>query len=188
MTAKKNVTLCVRSRKMAKTVPKWREFEWEKAPRTPPGPHKKLKLYVDINVPEPLVQELRSAGLTLQSARQYGTASRPDENIYQEARERGLVLLTMDSDFWQDRKHPLQTTAGIIFVDVSPDAPEKACDALARFYRSFAKYFPLDWWSGMKARLSEHGFILRFRTWDGQISEDEFRMLENGKLITRTLR
>jgi predicted nuclease of predicted toxin-antitoxin system len=116
----------------------------------PPGQHKKLKLYVDMNVPEPLIKELRSAGLVLHLARQKGSGGRPDQNIYQEARQHGLVLLTMDRDFWQNREHPFQTTAGIIFVDVSPDQPEKASDGLARFYALFAKYYPLDWWKGTK--------------------------------------
>jgi len=166
----------------------WREFEWDKAPSMPPGPHKKLKLYVDINIPEPLVQELRSAGLTLHLARELGPASRPDASIYQEALQRGLVILTMDSDFWQDREHPLQTTAGIIFIDVPPDKPEKACDALARFYALFAKHYPLDWWKGTKARVYEYGFVLRIHTWEGRISEEEFQLKDSGKLLTRVLR
>jgi predicted nuclease of predicted toxin-antitoxin system len=112
----------------------WQEFEWDKAPSLPPGQHKKLKLYVDTNVPEPLINELRSVGLALHLAHHKGSGGRPDQNIYQEARRRGLVLLTMDRHFWQDREHPLQTTAGIIFVDVSPYQPEKASAGLARFY------------------------------------------------------
>ena len=166
----------------------WHEFEWDKAPRMPRGPHKKLKLYADINVPQPLVQELRSAGLVVHSARGKGSSRRPDQNIYQEARDQGLVLLTMDRDFWDDRKHPLQTTSGIIFVDLPPDEPEKACDGLARFYALFAKYFPLDWWKGTKARVYGNGFVLRNHTWKGQISEDEFHLRESGKLFTRVLR
>src|SRR5262245_34341481 len=108
----------------------WQEFDWKTAPRMPPGRHKKLKLYVDINIPEPLVAELRAAGLVLHLARDIDRPSRPDERIYEEARHRGLVLLTMDRGFWQDNKHPLKTTAGVIFVDVSPDGPEKATDGL----------------------------------------------------------
>jgi len=154
----------------------------------PAGPHKKIKLYADINVPEPLLQELRSAGLVVRSARIQGSQSRPDENIYQEARKLGLVLLTMDGDFWQDRDHPLQTTAGIVFVDVSPDEPEKACDGLARFYVLFAKYYPLDWWKGTKARIYERGFVIRTRIWKGDIAEDQFELDESDKLWTRSLR
>jgi predicted nuclease of predicted toxin-antitoxin system len=166
----------------------WREFEWDKAPRMLPGQRKKLKLYVDMNVPEPLIKELRSAGLVIHLARHEGSDRRPDQNIYQEARKRGLVLLTMDRDFWKDKEHPFQTTTGIIFVDVSPDQAEKACDGLALFYALFAKYYPLDWWKGTKVRVYEHGFVVRSHTWQGRISEDEFRLTDSHKLLTRALR
>lgn len=166
----------------------WRDFDWEAAPRMPPGPHKKLKLFVDLNVPQPLIVELRSAGLVLHLARHSGSPSRPDQRIYQEARDRGLVLLTMDRDFWSDREHSLQTTTGIIFVDIPPDGAEKAADGLARFYALFAKHYPLDWWRGTKARVYEHGFVLRFHTWKGRIAEEEFRITDDRRLLTRVLR
>jgi predicted nuclease of predicted toxin-antitoxin system len=166
----------------------WQEFDWKAAPCMPRGPHKRIKLYVDINVPEQVVKELRSAGLVLHLAREKGSVGRLDQNIYQEARQRGLVLLTMDRDFWNDRKHSLQTTAGIIFVDLPPSEPEKACDGFARFYALFAKYYPLDWWKGSKARVYEHGFVIRSHTWQGKVSEDEFQLTETGKLLTRVLK
>lgn len=37
----------------------------------------------------------------------------------------------------------------------------------------------------MKARVSEHGFALRFVAWNGQIYEDEFLLASSGKLMTR---
>jgi hypothetical protein len=150
--------------------------------------HKKLKLYVDINVPDPLVIELRTAGLILQLARDWGPSGRRDKSISQEARRLGLVLLTMDEDFWQDKKYLLETTAGVIYVCISPDEPERAVDGIARFYALFGKYYPLDWWKGTKARVYEHGFIIRTRTWKGRVTEEEFRLSESGKLFTRVLK
>ncbi len=167
----------------------WRKFEIEKGMVMPPGPHKKLKLYADVNLPEPLIQELRAAGLVVYSARQTGKSqARPDQSIFEEARRQGLVLLTMDRDFWNDKEHPLHWTSGIIFVDISPDQPEKACDGLARFYALFAREYPLAWWKGIKARVCEHGFVLRMHTWEGRVSEEEFRLNCTGQLMTRTLR
>lgn len=94
----------------------------------------------------------------------------------------------MDRDFWNDRQHPLKKSPGIIFVDVPPDQQERAIDGLARFYGLFARYFPLDWWEEMKARVSEYGFVIRYHTREGQISEEEFRLADDGKLYTRRLR
>jgi predicted nuclease of predicted toxin-antitoxin system len=166
----------------------WHEFPWDSAPKMPPGPHKKLKLYADANIPRPIIKELVSAGLSVRSAFESGSASHSDEDIYQQAGRLHRVLLTMDRDFWDDRKHSLPKSLGVIFVDVSPDQPEKAIDGLARFYALFAKYYPLDWWRGTKARVSERGFVLRVHTWEGRISEEEFRLNDDGKLFTRTLR
>jgi hypothetical protein len=94
----------------------------------------------------------------------------------------------MDRDFWDDKKHPLQNSPGIIFLDLPPDQFGKAVDGLARFYFLFAKYYPLDWWDNMKARVSEYGFSIRMRTWEGKVSEEEYRLAESGKLLTRTIR
>ncbi len=168
----------------------WHEFLWDEVPKMPPGPHKKIKMYAERNFPRPVVEELRAAGLSVEYAAEEGVAyqGHPDENIYQRAKKCGKVLVTMDGDFWNDRKHPVQKGPGIIFVDIPPDQPEKAIDGLARFYGLFAKYFSLDWWGEVKARVSERGFVIRMRTWEGKISEDAFRLRDNGKLFTRKVR
>lgn len=154
----------------------------------PPGPHKKLKLFADANIPKPLIDELRSAGLAIDSAVEKDVATHPDGNILQIARKVDAVILTMDRDFWDDRQHPMQKSPGVIFVDVAPDQIDKAIDGLAKFYALFAKEFPLDWWHETKARVTENGFVIKSITWDGRISEDEFRLSGDGKLLTRTIR
>jgi predicted nuclease of predicted toxin-antitoxin system len=167
---------------------KWHEFDWGKAPKMPTGPHKKLKIYADANIPRPLVEELRAVGIPIEAAAETGQSNLPDEDILQRAKKKHRVLLTMDRDFWKDRKHPLQKVRGIIFVDIAPDQIGKSIDGLARFYWLFAQYYPLDWWESMKARVTEYGFIIRFNTWKGKILEEEFKLMDDAKLLTRTLR
>ena len=166
----------------------WHEFPWAQAPEMPAGPHKKVKIYADVNIPRTLIDELRTAGLPIESAVEAGYSTHPDENICQQANKRRKVLLTMDRDFWNDRKHPPQKTRGIIFIDIPPDQPEKAIAGLARFYALFAKYYPLNSWEGTKARITEYGFVIKYRTREGRLSEDEFHLTDNGKLVTRRLR
>lgn len=98
----------------------WHEFPWDQAPEKPPGPHKKLKLYVDENVPIQLVDLLKKEGIPIVTAMENGKTSHPDQSIYQRARKTGRVLLTMDRDFWNDHKHPLEKGSGIIYMNVSP--------------------------------------------------------------------
>jgi predicted nuclease of predicted toxin-antitoxin system len=169
-------------------IHEWHEFPWEDAPDLPPGRHKKLKLLADANVPRPIIEELREAGIVVTSVVEEGLASHPDENILQLSRKLDTVLLTLDRDFWVDRQHPLRKSPGIIFVDIPPDQGSKVIDGLAKFYGIFAQRFPLDCWGEMRARISEDSFVLKYITWEGRISEDEFRLSKEGKLLTRTLK
>ena len=164
----------------------WHEFPWNKAPAMPRGPHKKLRLYADANIPQLLIQELRNAGLDVESATESGHGSHPDANIVQDAEESGRVILTMDRDFWDDRKHPLQKSPGIIFIDT--DQLDKAIQGLATFYVLFARYYPREWWCEMKARVTARGFGIKGRSKEGKVFATEFKLMDDGKLLTRDIR
>lgn len=166
----------------------WHEFDMKQALELPPGLHKQIKLYVDANIPRKIIEELRGAGLDIKSVIEEGYAFHPDENIYQQAKRFKRVILTMDRDFWNDKKHSLQKSPGVIFVDLPPDQPDKAIDGLARFYALFAQYYPLDYWQETKAKVSEYSFVIRLRTFSGKVSEDEFCLTKIDKLLTRRLR
>jgi len=168
----------------------WHEFRWQDVPEMPPGPHKKIKFYADANIPQPIINELRATGIVVKSAVEEGLATKPDQDIYQRAKKRGMVLPTMDGDFWDDNKYSLQIqkNPGVIFVDIPPGEIEKAIGGLARFYALFAKYYPLDYWTNIKVRVTEFGFTIKMRTWRGKIEQEEFRIDENGKLLTRKIR
>ena len=166
----------------------WHEFHWDDAPKMPPGQHKAIKLLADANVPKPLIDELRAAGLKVDSVVEMRLGRHPDENVSQLARRLKRIILTMDGDFWDERKHPIQQCSGVIFVDIPPDRVEVAVDGLARFYALFAKYYPLEWWERTKARVTERGFSLRMRTWEGRVSEDTFRLTNEGRLLTKRIR
>ncbi|MBM3210654.1 hypothetical protein FJZ33_00425 [Candidatus Poribacteria bacterium] len=166
----------------------WHEFPWDRVPEMPPGPYKKLKIYADANIPGPIINALRAAGFSVESAAETGYSTHPDENIYQLAKKRGKVLLTMDKDFWYDRKYSLQNGPGVILVNISPDQLEKAIDGLARFCALVGDCYPLDWWQVTKARVTENSFIVKRRMVEGRIVEDEFCLNEDGKLLTRRLK
>jgi hypothetical protein len=111
----------------------------------------------DANVPKPLIDELRGAGLKVETVVEMCLGRRQDENVSQLAKRLKSILLTMDGDIWDERKHPVQSCPGFIFVDVPPDRPKLAVDGLARFYGLFAKFYPLEWWRETKARITEYG-------------------------------
>lgn len=166
----------------------WQEFPWGQAPVMPQGPHKKLKLYADANIPKPVIDELRAAGLVVDSVTEAGLGSHPDKNILQRAKKLNRVILTMDRDFWDDKKHPLQKSPGIIFIDVAPDQLDKAIEGLAKFYALFARAYPLDWWHETKARITVNSFVIKGLSDEGNVFEEEFKLMDDGKLFMRKIR
>jgi predicted nuclease of predicted toxin-antitoxin system len=161
-------------------------FEVSESDWLPPlTPTKKLKLFADASVPATIVKELRSAGISVESALDQGLPGADDQAVLGVARKQGKVLLTMDVDFWNETKFPVHQVHGIIFVDVSPSDIDDALQALGLLYGCFAERYPLDWWQGMKARATPQGFILKIRTWEGRNQQYEFRLSGDKRLMAR---
>jgi predicted nuclease of predicted toxin-antitoxin system len=64
-----------------------------------------------------LVEALRKRGIEVRTAQKLNIHRLSDEEILLEARNRGLVLITLDRDFWSDDRFPLQSAGRLIFVD-----------------------------------------------------------------------
>lgn len=67
---------------------------------------KKLKLIADAQMPKPVISEIVAAKIDLQVllAPQVNAS---DLDVLTIAERRRRVLLTLDADFWDDRKHPI---------------------------------------------------------------------------------
>jgi len=136
-------------------------------------------------VPLPIIKELRGAKIPVKSALEEDLSKRDDWVIVQAAKKRGRVLLTLDADFWDDRKYPVHRVHGIIFVDVSPSDISGILAALGLFYGCFAQRYPLDWWQAMKARATPKGFNIKIHTWEGHNVRYEFRLTLGRRLEAR---
>jgi hypothetical protein len=147
---------------------------------------RELKLLADAQVPEPVIREIRRASIKVatlpQAARRH-----PDVNVLQLAEKERRVLLTLDADFWNDRKHPLQSlNRGIIYVAEPPDRYARILRAFGLVYGCFAKSYPLDWWCHMKVRAVTGEFVIKMQSWQGTVST--YRMkLQNGFLVAKEL-
>jgi hypothetical protein len=103
------------------------------------------------------------------------------------AQKQGLVLVTLDHGFWDDRKYPLQNVRrGIIFIDERADQHERILRAFGLVYGSFAKSYPLDWWNQMKVKGKVGEFLIKMRTWEGKVAKYKMR-LEKGYLVAKEL-
>jgi len=150
-------------------------------PRTSP---KKLKLCSDSSIPQPIVSELRSIGIPVVTAYEDGVSSHSDSSILAWAKREKRILLTMDHDFWDDRKFPLQTVRGLIFIDVSPEDINSALKAFGLIYGTFASSYSLEWWQNMKARATTQFYLLKMRSWEGKVVQYEIK-LEGGITYAR---
>jgi hypothetical protein len=145
---------------------------------------KRLRLFADAQFPDPVVTEIRSAGIFIKAISD--TAKRSDDRtVLQMAQREGCVLLTLDEDFWSDRKHPLQAVQrAIIFVAEPPSAHDRILHAFGLVYGCFAKSYPLDWWNHMKIRAALGEFEIKMRDWHGRVTR--YRMkLRGGNLVAK---
>ncbi len=85
--------------------------------RAPGEKPTKLRLLADANFPRALTEILRKCGIEVRTVQELGIDRLPDERVLQEASKRGLLLITLDRDFWQDTKFPLRSSGRLIFVD-----------------------------------------------------------------------
>jgi predicted nuclease of predicted toxin-antitoxin system len=140
---------------------------------------RKLKLMADAQVPAYIVQEIRAAKIVIDripgELRTY-----PDTNILMYAQKKQRVILTLDRDFWDDKKYPLQKLkTGLIYVAVPPSEHERILRAFGLVYGCFAKNYPLDWWRSMKVRASVGEFEIKMRTWEGKVAGYKMRLRRN---------
>ena len=142
---------------------------------------KKLKLLADAQFPENVLDEFQVGGVKVEKIDQK-YRGREDKEILKIAESKGKILLTMDKDFWDDKKFPLHTLKnGIIYIAESPDNHDSIIRAFCLLYGGLAKYFPGEWWSRMKIRASASEFYIKMHTWEGKTSNYKVK-LQNGRL------
>lgn len=150
--------------------------------REPGTKPRKLKICADANVPKRLVDEIRRAGVPVQTALESQVSTKSDTSILAWTRSEERVLLTLDRDFWDDRKFPLHKSPGVLLIDVSPARVEDALEAFWLIFETFARY--IGNWNEMKIRASQNGYYLKGIAWDGGIMHYEIKII-NGRVMVR---
>lgn len=74
------------------------EYLWREPGQKP----EKQRLLADANLPRAITEALRQRGIEVRTAQELGIDRMPDEQIVQEAANRGLTVITLDRDFWQE--------------------------------------------------------------------------------------
>lgn len=166
------------------------ETEWLEVPHhdwpSPKFRAKKLKLLADAQIPQPVLEEMKANGVSI-DALDVNARSLDDRGVLRLAQERRRVLLTLDADFWDDRRHPLQSvSSGIIYIAEPPSNADRVLEAFVFVYWCFAKHYPLDWWNHMKVRGRVRQFEVKMRTWEGKTARQKIA-LRHGRIVAREL-
>lgn len=129
---------------------------------------RKLKLCSDSDVPQVIVETLKESGIPVETALESNMDGADDQAIVAWVKRRKRVLLTFNHrDFWNDQKHPLQMSPGMIIVAIPNSLFYEAATALDMLDWSFARHFSLGWWNETKARVMRNEYIIRTR-FEGQ--------------------
>lgn len=78
---------------------------------------KKMRFYVDEDVPRLAVQILRERGFNVRTVQEEKRRRHPGENHLAEARKQGRILITCDRDFLNDRLYPLLKCPTLVVCD-----------------------------------------------------------------------
>jgi predicted nuclease of predicted toxin-antitoxin system len=169
--------------------PPFDEYEWHEW-RAEPGerlgkPKKQARLLADANIHDGIPLFLVGRGIRVETVKELHCQHHADESIYQLAQRRGRVILTNDSDLWDDRKHPLQGCPGLLFLDAGSQEGDGTVRALLRFEYFLHRKIEAEWWWDTKVRVTENGMVIRCRTVDGQTGEWECRHLPRQRPLWR---
>jgi len=131
----------------------------------------KWRLYADNNIERDVVEHLRSSGMDVLWITETPDLRKQQDDAfhYRKARELRRYLLTRDLDFWDDQKHPLQRSPGVIIVKTDDVSVAKDLPILLR--KLLQDYSPLSeplYLDGVKIRLDSRGITLKMLDYDTQ--------------------
>jgi predicted nuclease of predicted toxin-antitoxin system len=147
----------------------------------------KIKLCADANIPKSLVDNIKEMGIPVITVYDAGIETHSDSNVMTWVRKSKRVLITMDDDFWDDKRFPIVNNPGLIFLDFRPSDLSLSIQAFELVYYTFAKFFPSNWWyAHAKVRVMRPGYIIKMTGYLGKIETYAFR-LKSGVLMFKQL-
>jgi predicted nuclease of predicted toxin-antitoxin system len=155
-----------------KELQEWFDFFRRKA---------KARFYADENFPEQAVSLLRAMGAKLQTNHQAGLRGHSDQDQLAYARRNGLVLVTCDRDYLNERSYPLVHCPAIFVFDFGSGSLEEmkqAFNCLAAVFRTpqfYDKWCKVDaksdCWTELFRHLDGTTSRKRLRLWGGRLQE-----------------
>ncbi|MBI3743776.1 MAG: hypothetical protein HY261_05740 [Chloroflexi bacterium] len=113
-----------------------------------------LTVCADLSVPYQLVEAFRATGAPVRDSRKDGVTERSTEYVYAWVRQWRGVLLSLDRRYWNDDRHPLTTSPGILLLDFPPERFDLGQQAFESAYGMFEKAYDEHDWRGTKVLAS----------------------------------
>lgn len=139
----------------------------------------KARFYADEGFPQPAVELLKGTGARVQTAREAGLVGRSDEDHTAYALKNGLVLLSCDRDFLDERRHPLIHCPAIFVFDFGSGSEAEMKQAFQCLEGVFRAPQFFDKWSKVDAKRESWAELVRHQ--DGSVSRNR-RRIWRGKI------
>jgi predicted nuclease of predicted toxin-antitoxin system len=141
----------------------------------------KARFFADENFPEQAINLLRAKGAKVQTNREAGLRGHADQDQLAYARKNGLVLVTCDRDFLDERRYPHIHCPAIFVFDFGSGSLEEmnqAFNCLAAVFRTpqfYDKWCKVDakrdCWTELFRHLDGTTSRTRLRLWRGKVQE-----------------
>ena len=141
----------------------------------------KPRFYADENFPLQAVALLREMGARVKTVQEAGQRGHPDENHATYALRNGLILLTCDRHFLDNRRFPLMHCPALFVFDFGRGTVGEIMQAFQclspvfhapQFYDKWCKVDARrDSWTDLARFMSGRSARTRYRSWRGSIQE-----------------
>jgi len=162
--------------------------EWEEIRAKKPDPgfmrtiRKKVRIYADESVEEPVIAALSGLGINVHSAIENGDSGKPDEYHASKAFKMRRFLLTKDKGFLDNRSYPFNRTYGIIVLAYNPKKTEQILASFGHLVDLICRNEEL--WKGQKLVISPTQIDDHFRDEAGQDRQTTYRF-KGGRVFIR---
>ena len=118
-----------------------------------------MKLFINENVYDPIIDYLKNLGHNVLSVRHSGLSGISDDEVYKIACRENRIIITMDKDFSKSFRFPPESCGGIIVVKVY----KRKVDDTLRIFQKFFESLKEDDITGNLVILTSQGTRLRRR-------------------------
>lgn len=95
-----------------------------------------MKIFVNENLFEPIIDYLRSLGNDVLSIRDSDLSGISDDEVYEKACKENMVIITMDKDFTRIFRFPPEKWGGIVVAKIYKRSVDETLTIFRKYYQS----------------------------------------------------